>query len=229
MTIIANLDAEIEQFYAEQGETTRELQIFGRVWRLIPAMTSTTLAPLMQIQAAAQMANSGVDHNDADTRQALFGFLGGVNDILANVIHEDERGEFKAVIDSRGFPLGILDKVIEAIMQAFDAAPFGSGTTTSPEQPTLVPLPVSSTGSGNSSEAAGATSTPISTHTPSGTTNPLSPEVMAAAREQILREQPTQPAPVGLAVAEWEAEPTLQPYTEDTALIPPSVQDVPPA
>lgn len=211
MTIIANLDAEIEQFYAEQGAVERELQIFGRVWRLIPAMTSITLAPLMQIQAAAQMANGGADvQRDPETQAALFQFLGSVNDILANVIHEDERAEFRKVIDERGFPLGILDKVIEAIMQAFDAAPFGSATQSAPPHPTNTPLLAPTTASGNSSEAAGGTSTATSTPTPSPTTPPPSPA-----------QEPT--------VAEWGTEPRLQPYDESNALIPPSVQDVPPA
>lgn len=206
MTIIANLDAEIEQFYAEQGAVTRELQIFGRVWPLIPAMTSVTLAPLMNLQAAAQMANGGVVPDD-EARMALFQFLGSVNQILANVIREDERPEFLRIISERGFPLGILDKVIEAIMQAFDAAPFDSGTQTASAPPMPVPPLASSTTSGNSSEAVGGTSMPTSTPTPS---------------------VPTSAAPVAprLAVAEWDSEPKLQAYDEATALIPPSVKDI---
>lgn len=222
MTIIANLDADIEQFYAEQGQTTRELQIFGRVWPLIPAMTSITLAPLMQIQAAAQMAQNGsVDTNDAETRQALFGFLGGVNDILANVIREDVRPEFKKVIDERGFPLGILPKVIEAIMQAFDAAPFDSGTTSTPQHPTNTPLLASNTAFGNSTEAATDTSTPTSTATPADTT--------PAATQPPSEPSPVvQPASTVQPVAEWDSEPRLKAYDESTALIPPSVQDLQP-
>lgn len=231
MTIIANLDAEIEQFYAEQGETTRELQIFGRVWPLIPAMTSITLSPLMQLQAAAQMSQDGtIDQHDAETRQALFSFLGSVNDILANVIREDVRDEFLSVVNKKGFPLGILDKVIEAVMQAFDAAPFGSGTPNLQARPTSVPLHVSLTASGNSSEGAGDTSTPISSPTPSqpAPVAPVAPVPAPVAPTPLVQvPQPTgQVAPV---VAEWGQEPTLTAYDESTALIPPSVQDVPPA
>lgn len=213
MTIIANLDADIERFYAEQEEQTREIQIFGRVWPLVTAMTSITLAPLMQLQQAAQMVNDGrADASDPETRNAVFGFLGSANDIIGNVIREDVRAEFIVAANRKGFPLGILDKVIEAVMQVFDAAPFGSGTPTSPERQTPVPLHVSLSGSGNSPEGVGATSNPNSGHTPSPTT------------------PPTPPAPVvpqGLTVAQWGQEPTLPAYSEDTALIPPSVQDVP--
>lgn len=220
MTIIANLDAEIEQFYAEQGKTTREIQIFGRVWPLIPAMTSITLAPLMNLQQAAQASEDGtIDTSDADTRAALFHFLGNANLILSNVIREDVRDEFQKVIDKKGFPLGILDKVIEAIMQAFDAAPFGSAIPSTPQPERNVPLHVSLTGSGNSSEDAGDTSTPTSNPTPATTTPPPSP----APQQPVT----SAPAPV---VAEWgQEEPTLKAYDPDTALIPPSVQDVPPA
>lgn len=231
MTIIANLDAEIEQFYAEQGETTREIQIFGRVWPLIPAMTSITLSPLMQLQAAAQMSQDGtIDQHDAETRQALFGFLGSVNDILANVIREDVRPEFLSVVNRIGFPLGILDKVIEAVMQAFDAAPFGSATPTSQARATSVPLHVSLTASGNSSEGVGDTSTPTSTGTPSPTMPPapVAP-VPAPVAAPPMTQVPPQARPEALAVAEWGQEPTLPAYDPDTALIPPSVRDVPPA
>lgn len=232
MTIIANLDAEIEQFYAEQGTTEREIQIFGRVWPLIPAMTSITLAPLMNLQAAAQAAESGqIDASDHETRQALFAFLGDTNAILANVVREDVRGEFYTVANKVGFPLGILDKVIEAVMQAFDAAPFGSATPTSPERAKPVPLHVSLSGSGNSSTPRGDTSMPTSTPTPSATTPqpaPVSAPPLAAVPTPAPVASPEpQASGAGLHVAEWETEPTLPAYSDETALIPPSVQDVP--
>lgn len=228
MTSIINLDAEIEQFYAEQGDVDRAILMFGREWPLIPVMTSTTLSPLVQIQAAVQMAQSGqLDEDSMEAQRMLMQFMGSVNGILANAIREDVRPQFRAVLDERGFPMPLLDKVIEAIMQAFDAAPFGSETPTS-AAPGTVPPPASSTTSGSSPEAAGGTSTPISGSTPSATPPHGQPVPVAASPQPVSAPQPVQEVQNGLRVAEWGQEPTLPAYSEDTALIPPSVQDVPP-
>jgi hypothetical protein len=191
MTIIANLDAEIEAHHAEVGHIKREIQIFGRVWPMIPSLNTVTINPLMQMIGAAQIAN---DPNKATMAEQMMAIqmLGQINEVLTMVIAEEFREEFRAIIDKKGIPVQIIEKVIEAVMVAFDAAPFHSGvTSSSPDQVTPTPPPVSTTGSGNSPEEPGSTS---------------------------MQNSPASPRPVGLTAGHSQPTQNLQPYERQTVM-----------
>ena len=212
MTIIANLDAAIDQHNAEVATTKKEIQIFGRVWPLIPTMTTAQLTPFMQLQAAAEIANDPARAQTTEAGLMAIQALTGLTDIFSKVIAEEHRKEFRAILDEKGIPLPILPQVIEAVMTAYDAAPFRSENSTSgsePSHPTNTPLLGSTTASGNSPETAGSTSN--SNFDQSPTPTPPAPEpqspTLGSGRLQVA-----------------EQGETLQPYTPQT---PPSLAAVP--
>lgn len=148
MTIIANLDLDIQQYNEQQNKIEKELQIFGVVWPLIPAATTITMAPLMNIQAVVQLQESG-EIDEAELGRMMGSMFSDLNDALANIIREDKREEFRKVLGEIGIPIGIIGKVIEAIMQVFDAAPLVSETTNTLQVERDTSVPASIIDSGN--------------------------------------------------------------------------------
>ena len=215
MTIIANLDAAIAQHNEEVGQTSKEIQIFGRVWPLIPTMTTAQLTPFAQLQAAAELAQDPAKAQSKETQMMAIQALTGLTEIFSRVIDEDHRKEFRAILDEKGIPLPILPQVIEAVMAAYDAAPFPSvpsQPTTGTSHPTNTPLLASTTASGNSPESAGSTSNPNSVPSPT----PTQPE-------PVQQQSPT----LGSGQLTYsEPGPTLQPYEPETPA-PPSLAAVP--
>ncbi len=171
MTIIANLDAAIEQHYAEAGTLEKEIQIFGRVWKLEPVLTTAQLDPLLKIQAAAEIANDNTRDGSREEQMAAIGMVAAFPEIIAMVVQEEQRNEFRKVLRERGIPLQVIPQVMEAIFVTYDAAPFNSEETSSSEpHPTNTPLLESTTDSGSSPANTGQRSStpsspsPIDTH-----------------------------------------------------------------
>lgn len=158
MTIVANLDAAIEQHYAEVGEETRELQIFGKIWTLVKTLTTDVVDPLCKVLAATEL------NNDPATRDEVNPLLGiqmmsAIPLILPLVVCEEQRAEFERTMREKGgLPVAIIPQVIEAVFSAFDALPLPSGATTPEPAQNAIPAPVSTIGHGNTSEVPGATS-----------------------------------------------------------------------
>lgn len=170
MTMISDLDAAIDQHKAEVGEEPKEIKIFGRVWNLIPFITTVQLNPLLQIQAAAQVLSENA--NEANYFQAI-AFMAQVPEVLASVIREDERDEFEDVVKKKGIPVGVIMLVVEAIFKVYDASPlhFGDTQATQDSSPTHAQPQESTTGSGNSPVAVGQPSNQNYSQSPNGTTN----------------------------------------------------------
>lgn len=220
MTLIANLDAAIEEHYASQEDVDRELQIFGRVWRLINDLTTAQVTPLAQVQAAAEILADPTTSGSEEQKMAIQ-MLAGLDTILASVICEEERSDFQKVVARKGIPIAIAQAVVEAVFVAFDAAPFPTGVaattpTPAPRHPTNTPLLVSTTDSGTSSGTVGQSSNSDS-NPPQPPTQPMPVAPVAATAPQ-----PVQPQP-GLVAVPTAPEATLQPYETQ---IPPSVVDV---
>lgn len=166
MALVANLDAAIEEHYAEIGDVEKELQIFGRVWNLIPTLTTAQLDPLAKIQAAAEIV-SDPTRLSTDDHFIAIKMLAHLNEILSLVIVESQREQFRHALAEKGIPIPVAPMIIEAIFTAYDAAPLPSGsttaltnTTTSQEPTTHIPRPVSTIGSGSLSENVGQASSP---------------------------------------------------------------------
>lgn len=206
MTLIANLDAAIEEHYAETDQYDREIQIFGKVWKLIPDLTTAQINPLAQIQAAAEFLSDPTTGGAEEARMAIQ-MLASINPVLASIICEEERTEFERIIARKGIPVAIASTVVEAIFTAYDAAPLRSGATAAPQHPTNTPLLASTTVSGNSSETVGQTS-----NLPSNPPQPTTPQPVPPVMQVV--PALTQSAP----------EPALQAYESP---IPKSILDVP--
>lgn len=200
MTLISDLDAAIDQHYQEIGERRNELKIFGRVWNLIPTLTTAQLNPLAQIQAAAEVLNK---KQSAENQAMAFQFMAMVPETLGSVIREDEREEFMVEVARVGIPVAVITNVVEAIYMVYDASPLHSGDApvTPDTSPIPVPQLVSTIDSGNSHTDVGQQSSPASGQLQSVTPNGHG----------------TQPR---LVVPTPQTDQNLQPYE---AQIPPSV------
>lgn len=160
MTIVANLDAAIEEHYATLDNVSRGILIFGREWELIRELTTVTLDPLAKIQAAAQIANS--DNASFEDQMLALQMLAQINEILAMIIVEEEREAFRKIVNVKGIPVPIIGNVIEAVFSAFDAAPLASVASVASSTPptTATPPLASTTASGSSPVTPGFTSSP---------------------------------------------------------------------
>lgn len=179
MTIIANLDAAIEQHYAEVGNVTKEIQIFGRVWTLEPTLTTAQLDPLLKVQAAAEIANDASGEDMRQKQMAAIAMVGALPEILASIVVEAEREEFREKVRKTGIPLKVIPTLMEVIFTTYDAAPFTGGETTSPapQHPTNTQLLGSTIDSGNSLDSAGQRSSQPSSPLPTATPVQAQPTV----------------------------------------------------
>ncbi len=121
--IVANLDAAIADYRAANQGVARSIVIFGREWDLVPELTTVTADALARCAALADGVETG------DGRQAMAA-LSGLNSILPSTINEEERPEFERVWAKHSVPLGALELIIEAVMEAFNPAPFSPSPTT---------------------------------------------------------------------------------------------------
>lgn len=221
MTIIANLDAAIEEHYAQAGMTQKEIQIFGKVWSLEPVLTTAQLDPLMRIQAASEIAQDPSRNGSQEEQMAAIGMVAAFPEIIAMVVVEPQRNLFRQTLREKGIPLHIIPKVLEAIFVAYDAAPFTSEETTSSAAPTTSQPPASTTGSGSSPDNTGQRS-----NTPSNP-SPIDTHLRPPVPQQPVPTPPAAPAdPTPREVAPGlmtvpSPETPSQPY--ETA-IPPTVQ-----
>lgn len=144
--IIANLDAAIADYRANNEGVARSIVIFGREWDLVPELTTVTADALARCAALADGVESG------DGRQAMAA-LSGLNSILPSTINEEERHEFEREWARHSVPLGALELIIEAVMEAFNPAPFSPAPTMASGSAALTPE--HSSGSGNGPTPSG--------------------------------------------------------------------------
>lgn len=170
MTVIANLDAAIEEHYAQSGQISKEIQIFGKVWSLEPVLTTAQLDPLMKVQAASEIANDTSRNGTQEEQMAAIAMVGALPEIIAMIVVEEQRTAFRAKLREKGIPLPVVPKVLEAIFVAYDAAPFTSEEpTSSVPHPTNTQLLASTTDSGSSPATTGQRSNTPSNPSPTDT------------------------------------------------------------
>lgn len=121
--IVANLDAAIADYRASNQGIDRSIVIFGREWALVSELTTSTADALARVAVLAD------NSEDDDGRQALSA-LSALGSVIPSVINEEERAAFQAAWDKHSIPLGALELIIEAVMSAFNPAPFSPDPAT---------------------------------------------------------------------------------------------------
>lgn len=173
--VIANLDAAIEAYQAEQGEVDRVLRLFGRDWNLLSDISTATLNPILQIQAMSEEAKTQEQENAVGVRA-----LSAIQETIVGCVVLDERAELRKQLSTIGFPMGALEIIMEQIMGVFTAAPLPTAVPTESLTPTPEPQPESTSDSGKSSMPSGQMSNPVSI-----------PQPMLVPREPQMELQPT--------------------------------------
>lgn len=139
--IVANLDSALADYRARNERVDRAIILFGREWRLVPELTTTTANALANVVRFASE-----DETSQDGSSALDALM-AVSEVLPSVIDDSDRPAFMRVWREAGVPLGALEVIVEAVMRAFTAAPFSQETPTLESE---VDSRESSSGSGSS-------------------------------------------------------------------------------
>lgn len=150
--IVANLDAALADYRAAHAGVDRAIVLFGREWTLVPELTTTTASTLASVVSLANDPETG-------SGEQAMAALTAVSEVVPSVIEEAERDEFRAEWNSRGVPLGALEVIVEAVMQAFTTAPFSQAV---PKTANEDGTPAPSSASGSSPTPSGAMSNPPS-------------------------------------------------------------------
>lgn len=154
--IVANLDAAIEQFERHESKVERAIRLFGQEWTLQSEATTAQLNPIMQAQMRAEAA----DPNDRrSVIEAGMRVTHAFQQTILACVVEEQRPALQRLLDTKGLPLAGLEKIMEATLHAFNAAPLDEAQTTETNEPS----PESTIGSTKSSGSDGQTSKPIST------------------------------------------------------------------
>lgn len=176
--IVANLDAAIEAYKAEQGEVDRALRLFGRDWTLLPDISTAALNPILQVQAMAEEAKTK-DQQDAVGLRAL----SAIQETIVGTVVPEEREALRYELDHTGFPLNALEIIMEQVMAVFTAVPLEDTATPIQESPAestsdYLSLPTPS------GETLKPVSTPVSPVAPSLVTREGGPELKATTKER---------------------------------------------
>lgn len=158
--IIANLDTAIEDYRAKNEGIARSIVIFGREWDLVPELTTVTADALARCATLA-------DGVDGDGRQAMSA-LSGLTAILPSTINEEERHEFQREWEKHSVPLGALELIIEAVMEAFNPAPFSPSPTTPSGSAAPTHEPSSDSGNGHTPSGLKSNQPSLQGQTPLG-------------------------------------------------------------
>lgn len=120
--IVANLDSALADYRARNERVDRAIVLFGREWKLVPELTTTTA------NALASVVRFASESEDVADGGAAFNALMAVSEVLPSVIDQSERAAFLVQWKEAGVPIGALDMIVEAVMKAFTAAPFSQET-----------------------------------------------------------------------------------------------------
>lgn len=193
-SVVANLDAAIAAYRAEQEQIDRVLRLFGRDWTLLPDVSTATLNPILQVQAMAEEAKTDEQQNSVGLRA-----LTALQETIVGTVIEEQRPELRKALTEIGFPLGALETIMEQVLEVFSAAPLSTpapneSRTTTPDVPAE-----STTDSGKSSTPDGPISSDHST--------PLPP---------VPAPTPAQPQdPIGQGLRQREQTPEVAPVQDE--------------